>query len=203
MVKNYNTRWWNNNPKLEVKIFRRLEDGSKTFGELLEMLRWGPQTLTNYLKNLTAKGCIGKKKRGRRVSYTLIRSHPYVRQMLGWDWPPGANVRINKRVELDKLNEEQFIACWLHSIKFSFLNIIQAYMLLGKRTKESNRETDSIRKIRSFLEASVSDLADTVSFDGEVMVKEMKLGILDPERIWEARNKLLKQTKDEIGSLAS
>jgi len=201
MVKNYNTSWWNNNPKLEVKIFRRLEDGSKTFGELLEMLRWGPQTLTNYLKNLTQKGCIEKKKRGRSVSYTLIRSHPYVRQMLSWDWLPGADVRIHKRVEMDKLNEEQFIACWLHSIKFSFLNIIQAYMLLGKRTKEFSQETDSIRKIRSFLEASVSDLADTVSFNGEVMVKEIKRGILDPERIWEARNKLLKQIKNEIMNL--
>lgn len=203
MVKVYNRTWWNNNPKLEVKIFRRLEDGSKTFGELLEMLRWGPQTLTNYLKNLTEKGCIEKKKRGRSVFYTLIRSHPYVRQMSHWDWLPGADVRIHKRIELDKLNEEQFIACWLHSIKFSFLNIIQAYMLLGKRTKESNQETESIKKIRSFLEASVSDLADTVSFDGEVMIKEIKLGILDPERIWEARNKLLKQIKDEIGSLAN
>jgi hypothetical protein len=203
MVKNYNTSWWNNNPKLEAKIFRRLEDDSKTFGELLEMLRWGPQTLTNYLKNLTQKGCMEKKKRGRSVSYTLIRSHPYVRQMLGWDWLPGADVRIHKRVELDKLNEEQFIACWLHSIKFNFLNIIQAYMLLGKRAKESRQETESIKKIRSFLEASVSDLADTASLNGEVMVKEIKLGILNPKRIWEARNKLLKQIKDEIGSLAN
>jgi len=202
MVKNYNTSWWRNNPKLEVKIFRRLEDGSKTFGELLEMLRWGPQTLTNYLKNLTEKGCIEKKKRGRSVSYTLIRSHPYVRQILGWDWLPGADVRVHKRVEMDKLNEEQFIVCWLHSIRFCFLNIIQAYMLLGKRTKESNQETESIKKIRSFLEASVSDLADTVSFNGEVMVKEVRLGILDPKKIWEARNKMLKQTKDEIDFFA-
>ena len=198
MVKNYNRRWWNNNPKLEVKIFRRLEDGSKTFGELLEMLRWGPQTLTNYLKNLTEKGCIKKKKRGRSAFYTLIRSHPYVRQRLSWDWLPGADLRIHKRTRLDRLNEEQFIAYWLHSIKFSFLNIIQAYMLLGKRTKESNQETESIRKIRSFLEASVSDLADTVSFNGEVMVKEIKLGILKPEKIWRVRNKLLKEIKHDF-----
>jgi len=200
MVKVYDRTRWNNNPKLEVKIFRRLEDGSKTFGQLLETLGWGTQTLTNYLKNLGDKGCIERKKRGRIVFYTLIQSNADVRQMLGWDWLPSADVRIHKRVELDKLNEEQFIASWLNSIKFTFLNIIQIYMLIGKKTKEPDKETKSITTMRNFLEGYVSDLADTITFNGEVMAKEIKLGILNPERIWEARNKLLKQIKNEIMS---
>lgn len=194
----YDRSHWNNNPKLEVKIFRRLEDGSKTFGELHKMLGWGTQTLTNYLKNLIKKGYIEKKKHGRNVFYTLIRSHRYVRQRLDWDWLPGADVRIHKRVKLGKLNEEQFIASWLNSIKFTFLNIIQAYMLIGKKTKESDKETKSITMMRNFLEGYVSDLADTITYNGELMAKEIKLGILDPERIWEARNKLLKQIKNEV-----
>jgi len=199
MVKNYDRRKWKNDPKRDRKIFRRLEDGSKTFGELLEILAWARQTLTNYLTNLADKGCIEKKKRGRNVFYTLIRSHPYVKETLEWTWSPGgADVRIHKRVELDKLNEEQFIASWLNSIKFTFLNIIQVYMLIGKKTKESDKETKSILMMRNFLEGYVSDLADTITFNGELMAKEIKLGILDPERIWEARNKLLKQIKDEI-----
>lgn len=202
MVKNYDRRKWENDPKRDRKIFRRLEDGSKTFGELLEILTWARQTLTNYLKNLREKGCIEKKKRGRNVFYTLIRSHPYVRETLEWTWSPGgADVRIHKRIELGKLDEEQFITSWLNSLKFNFLNVIQAYLLLGKKTKESDQETESIKRIRTFLEESVSDLADTVSFNGEAMVKEIKLGILDPERIWEARNKLLKQIKNEVMNL--
>lgn len=197
MVKSYNKRWWKNDQKRDRKIFRRLEDGSKTFGELQKMLRWGPQTLTNYLKNLTKDGCIDKKKRGRSVLYTLIRSHPYVRKMLGWDWLPGADVRVLKRVELDKLNEEEFIASWLNMVKFSFLNIMQGYLLLGQKTKEaSKQETESIEKIRDFLEASVSDLADTISFNGEVMVKEIRRGKLNPDKIWKTRNKLLKEIKN-------
>jgi predicted transcriptional regulator len=199
MSKHYNKRWWKNDQKRDRKIFRRLEDGSKTFGELLKMLRWGPQTLTNYLKNLTEKGCIEKKKRGRSVLYTLIRSHPYVRKTLGWDWLHGADVRIHKRIQLDKLNEEQFIASWLNSVKFSFLNIIQGYLLLGKKTKEPfNKETKSIEKVRDFLEASVSDLADTISFNGEIMVKEIRLGKLNPKKIWKTRNKLLKEIKNTL-----
>jgi len=199
MVKDYNKRWWKNDQKRDRKIFRRLEDWSKTFGELQKMLRWGPQTLTNYLKNLTKDGCIEKKKRGRRVHYTLIRSHPYVRKTLGWDWLPGADVRVLKRVELDKLNEEEFIASWLNTVKFSFLNIIQGYLLLGQKTKEaSNQEAKSIEKVREFLEASVSDLADTISFNGEVMVKEIRRGKLNPDKIWETRNKLLKEIKDTL-----
>ena len=205
MVKNYNNRrWWENDPKVDVKIFWELEDGSKTFGQLLKTLGCGTQTLTNYLKNLGKAGkgcrkdCIERKKRGRTVFYTLIRSNAYVRQMLGWDWLPSTNVRIHKRVELDKLNEEQFIASWLNSIKFTFLNIIQVYRLIGKKTKESNEDTDSIKMMHNFLEAYVSDLADTITYNGELMAKEIKLGILDPERIWEVRNKLLKRIKDEI-----
>jgi len=203
MVK-YNTRWWENNPKVDMKMFWELEDGAKTFGQLLKTLGCGTQTLTNYLKNLGKEGkgcrkdCIERKKRGRTVFYTLIRSNAYVRQMLGWDWLPSADVRIHKHVELDKLNEEQFIASWLSSIKFTFLNIIQVYMLIGKKTKESDKETKSIKMMRNFLEGYVSDLADTITFNGELMAKEIKLGILDPERIWEVRNKLLKQIKDEI-----
>lgn len=198
MSKSYNNRrWWKNDQKRDRKIFRRLEDGSKTFGELQKMLRWGPQTLTNYLKNLTKDGCIEKKKRGRSVLYTLIRSHPYVRKMLGWDWLPGADVRVLKRVELDKLNEEEFIASWLNMVKFSFLNIIQGYLLLGQKTKEaSKQETESIEKIRDFLEASVSDLADTVSFNGEIMAKEIRHGKLNPDKVWKTRNKLLKEIKN-------
>ena len=199
MIKTYNNRWWKNDQKRDRKIFRRLENGSKTFGELLKMLRWGTQTLTNYLKNLTTKGCIEKKKRGRSALYTLIRSHPYVRETIGLDWPPGAAVKICKRVELDKLNEEQFIASWLNSLKFSFLNIIQGYLQLGKKTKEGfNQETESIKKIQDFLEASVSDMADTISFTGEVMAKEISLGILNSDKIWETRNKLLKEIKDTL-----
>jgi hypothetical protein len=199
MVKNYNKRWWKNDQKRDRKIFRRLEDGSKTFGELLKMLRWGPQTLTNYLKNLTQKGCVEKKKHGRCVLYTLIRSNLYVRQTLGWDWLPGADVRVHKRVELDKLNEEQFIASWLNTVKFSFLNIIQGYLLLGQKTKESSpQEIKSIEKIRDFLEASVSDLADAVSFNGEIMVNEIRCGKLNPDRIWKTRNKLLEEVKNTL-----
>jgi len=200
MVKSYNNRrWWKNDQKRDRKIFRRLEDGSKTYGELLRMLRWGPQTLTNYLKNLTEKGCIEKKKRGRSVLYTLIRSHPYVRKTSGWDWLPGTDVRVHKRIQLDKLSEEQFITSWLNSVKFSFLNIIQGYLLVGKKTKETfNKETKSIEKIRNFLEASVSDLADTISFNGEIMVKEIRHGKLSPNKIWKIRNKLLNEIKNTL-----
>lgn len=203
MVKKKKATWWKNSPKFEVKIFRRLEDGSKTFGELLKELRRGPQTcgtqtLTVYLKNLNKRGCVERKKRGRNVFYTLIRSNPYVRQRLGWDWLPGSDVRIYKRVELNRLDEDQFIASWLNSVKFSLLNIIQAYMLLGERAKESSEETGSVKTLRNRLEGYVSDLVGTVTFHGEVMAKEITVGVLNPERIWEVRNKLKKQIDNEI-----
>jgi predicted transcriptional regulator len=199
--KDYDRTHWKNVPKREVKIFRSLEDESKTFSDLLKWLGWGSQTLTVYLKNLEKKGCIEKKKRGRYAFYTLIRSNSYVRQMLGWDRQPSSDVRIHKRVELDRLDEEKFIQIWFNSVKFSFLNIIQDFMFLGEKTRESGENTDPIKTMRRFLEAHIQDLEDTITFQGEVMAKRVRRGTLKPERIWEVRNKLMKQIDNKFMSI--
>ena len=200
MAKVYDRTRWKNYPKREIQIFRQLEDGSKTFSELFNELGWGSLTLTNYLKNLVEKGYIGREERGRNVFYTLIQSNTYVRQMLNLDrWPSNAaDVRIQKRIVLNELDEKKFIADWINSIKFCFLNVIQDYMLLGKRMRESEKETNSVNTLRRFLEGHIQDMVDTINYQGAVMAKRVRLGTLNPDRIWEVRNKLLKQIKNEI-----
>lgn len=197
MVNDYDRSFWKNQPEREVKLMTRLEDGSKTFSHLLRELKWGPQTLNVYLKNLEKKGVVERRKRGKNVFYTLIRSSPYARQMMGWKWTSDPDVRIIKRIELEELDEEQFITDWLNTMKFSFLNIIKSYVLLGEKTRESNDTKKNNLNIEHFIRAHISDLEDIVTLYGEKMAEEINVGSLKPKRIMEIHNKLQKQIKQQ------
>lgn len=200
------SEWNPNSPERQQQIIRLLEEVDMGFNELLSELnlkmkalekkQWSRQTLTLYLKALEDKKWIihGKK----RTPYSLNRRNPEVAEMLGWNRIP-PDMRIRSRIELDKLDEEQFIANWLNSVKFSFLNIIQDFMLIGaKGEKLEIAETIEHR----FLPAHTQDLIDVLASYGEKMIARIKLGTFDPNRVWEARNRLLEQIRNEFMSRA-
>jgi len=163
------------------------------FEELHNKLGWSRQTVNLYLKALRKKGYIRLEEKGRRAINSLIRNNPDVARMLGWDRIP-PDIRIRGRIELDKLDEEKFIEQWLNSVEFAFLNIIQDFMLIGERSEEA----DDNKTIRRFLAAHTQDLVEAVTFLGEVMAKRVRLGTLKPQKIWGARNKMLKQIRAEM-----
>lgn len=187
-------RWGACNPEKIRKLFKILAYGSKTFGQLLKETGWGRETLNSYLENLKeddkGNAIIEKEKPsspyGRYSLYTLIRSHPFVAQVLKWK-RPHHKIKLKGRLHLERLGEEQFVTDWLNTIKFCLLNILQDSIHLGKV-----KNPDVICNI---LENHMSDLKDTVLFYSKLMAERIRLKTLDPEKIWDEHDKLYNQIK--------
>lgn len=177
------SHWKAEKPEKQMKILSLLRNGSKTYGQLLKEVKWGTQTLSNYLKALKEKGWIDKSsKRGRNIFYTLMWKNLEVREMLSLDRLP--SIRIDKRVELGKINEEELVNNFFISINSCVKNIIEDSIYLGQM-----KDSESEKKIRHFLEAHISYLAATSLIHSELMAKRIKNGTLNPEKIREVKNK--------------
>jgi hypothetical protein len=188
------SRWKNTTPEREVALFRQLRRGGRSFTFLFEALKWGSQTLAFYLDTLESKGYIAGKKHGRGVTYALVESNPYVTKMLKLPTPIVHDVRIFKRVELDKLDEEAFVNDWLNSMKFVFLNLLRDYTFLGKK----NLKDEANEILRRILQVEIQDLADTVEAYGQVLTRGVQAGTIKPERIQEIRVRMQKEVKNQL-----
>lgn len=195
MSKTYDrSRWKNTTPKREVELFRLLRQEGQSFTFLLKALKWGSQTLSFYLDTLESKGCIGRKKHGRNVTYALVKSNPYVAKMLKLETPPGHDIRVFKRVTLDKLDEEAFIDNWMNSIKFAFLNLLRDYTLLGKKTtKEETKEL-----LRRILQVEIEDITDINKAYGQVLTRRVQAGTIKPSRIQEIRARMQEEVRNQL-----
>jgi hypothetical protein len=200
MIKYPDRSSWNaSKPEREQQILRLLEESDKGFMELLELLKkggrsWARQTLSLYLENLEKKGYIKRNTKGRRVTNALVRNNPYVARMLGWERVPSYTLNIKKRIVLNELDEEGFITEWVNSLEFSFLNILQDFLLIGEAKEDMGKK----ERLQRFLKAHIQDIIDTLTFQGEALVERVKLGKLDPKKVWQARNKLLEKIKHQM-----
>lgn len=198
---------WNirNSPKFAERrqfILRSLERGSKRFNQLwkeMKKRRFGKVTLSLLLKSLMEDEAVKLVPKGRVQVYELNEESEYVQEMLGWKTEHGTVVRIERYTNLNRLNEGKFIANWLNSIKFAFLNIVQDYMVLGKGTKELRRRGNgATQPIERFLEAHLSDMVDIAQLYGEILAERIQREELDPKKVWNIRNKVLKELKAEM-----
>jgi hypothetical protein len=195
LSKTYNrSRWKNTTPKREVELFRQLRQEGKSFTFLFKALGWGSQTLTFYLKTLKSKGYITSKEHGRNVTYALVKSNPCVAKALKLKTPTSYDIRIFKRGTLGKLDEEAFIANWLNSIKFAFLNLLRDYTLLGKKTmKEETKEL-----LRRILQVEIEDIDDINKAYGQVLTRMVQAGTIEPSRIQEIRVRIHGEVKKQL-----
>lgn len=182
--------WRAENPAREAAIIRILYGGDKGFNEIREeskigRKKWGKRTLSLYLDSLMEKGCIKQVKHEKRMIYSLNKDNDYVMQILG-------HVRVCGLIDLTKLNEEEFVTDWLNSIKFTFLNVLQDYMVIGEGVKELQRKEDRYTiSIERIMEAHLSDMIETTRKYGQSLVQRIERKELEPNKIWGIRNRLL------------
>jgi len=106
---------------------------------------------------------------------------------------------VHHRLNLEELGEEEFIREWLSSIKFAFLNILQDYTWIGEGNNTlRGMGNDVIIPIDHVLTSHLSDLLDVVKFNGHLLEKRIKEGNIDPKKVWDVRNKLLEEIKEDI-----
>jgi DNA-binding MarR family transcriptional regulator len=179
--------WDAKTPEIQQRILRILERDGRGFNELLTELGIARQTLSLYLKRLVHDGWIMRHKQGRRVLYSLVASHPEVQRMLGS--VSTERLRIRGRVRLDGLDEEDYVKQWIHSLKFPLLNILNDYLALSRGIGDPER-------IRRLVEAHASDLTEVSIYYGELMVKRIRGGTLDPGKIVKVRDRLQKELMD-------
>jgi len=187
--------WRADTPERRKTILTQLMGGEKRFTDLHRAIKqesrvgWAKQTLNLYLKALVEEGCIKRVKSGKSVTYSLNRDHPYVGQVLG-------NVLVRGSIKLSELEEKSLIEEWIGSIKFNLLNILQDYMLLGTGKEElRSLSSGATTPISHFIEGHLSDISEICRFYGRVLAKGIENGKLDPEKVWDERNRILKEIK--------
>ena len=79
-------------------------------------------------------------------------------------------------IQLNSLNEKEFIEDEIHRLKFALLNVIKDYMSLAENPHEPE-------KINRYIEAHISDLTEVTMNYGELMVKMIKTEIFNADRI--------------------
>ena len=170
-------QWKAENYGRQQKILRILLEGDCYFTELKEKLErgrktgWGRQTVNLYLKELTGKGWVTQKKQGRKMMYSLTPSNPGVMAMLGL----GRVIRKGQ-VQLSSLDEEEFIEEWIHTLKFTLLNIIKDYLAISENA-------NNVENLTRYLEAHFSDLTEVTKYHGELMVNMMNKKTLNSAKM--------------------
>ena len=201
------SKWSADNPDRQKSVLFLMSEGDKSFTDLYKNLHslaharrakgWARQTLNLYLKELVKKGCVKRVQRGKREIYSLVKDHPYVMELLG-------RVRIGGRINLSQLDECDFIEDWINIMKFGLLNIIQDYLTIGRGYYELKKRGDgSILPIEQFIEDHFSDMSEICQFYGAVFAERISRGELDPQKIWDFRNKLLEEIKTRERQRAS
>ncbi len=182
---------WNPASKEKIKrILLKLFHGDMGFTELWESLRRGTkgmakQTLTLYLDMLLQTERIKHVQRGRWPIYSLVREHPYVIDLL-------------KRAKIEELvkikSERELLDDWIETTKFSLLNIIQVYMLIGESARKTKSSVaGATTPFEKSLDGYFSDLVAICQYWGEFLADGIKIGNLDSEIVWEIRNKILEE----------
>jgi len=188
--------WTADDPAREAAIIRVLCEGDKGFMEIFNGLKlgkrgWGRQTLNLYLKELTLKGCIRRVRRGKREIYSLDVNNPYVRKVIG-------RVRIRGRVELNRLNEGEYVSDWLNSIEFAFLNVMQDYVYIGRGQKQLKSLGDGRTvTVEDVLRSHLSDMVEVARIYGQLLAERIARGELDLEELWRIRDGRLRQILEQ------
>lgn len=188
MRKRWNPRDTDKQKELLLKLFK----GDRSFTELLKSLKagWSRQTLSLYLTDLVKKKCISKVRKvlgGKREIYHLEKDHPYVANILS---------RLALRDLHPIKSERELLNDWIEAMTFSLLNIIQIYIYRGRETEElKSVGNGKIFPIESSLGKSFSDLLETCKYYGEYLAIEIRMGNLDPDIVWEARDAILEDIK--------
>lgn len=175
--------WKTENPERVKEILIWLTTGDQSFTELYNSLRaessmgWSTQTLTLYLKKLVQEGCVTKVPRGKREIYRIVRDSPIVSEFLG-------RVRIKGQVNLNELSEGELLEEWLCSMKFTLVNVVRGYMIMGKGIKELKSIGDGASMSTSkLLEEYISDMLAVTQFYGRILVEGISSERLYPEKV--------------------
>jgi len=188
MRKRWNPRDTDKQKELLLKLFK----GDKSFTELLKSLRpgWSRQTLSLYLTDLVKKKCISKVRKvpgGKRKIYHLEKDHPFVAEILS---------RLALGELYPRKSERELLNDWIEAMKVSLLNIIQIYIYKGKDIKElKSVGNGKIFPIESSLGKSFSDLLEICKYYGEYLAIEIRMGNLDSDIVWKARDEILEDIK--------
>jgi len=176
-------KWKPENPEREKEILVWLTTGDQSFTELYNSLKaessmgWSTQTLTIYLQSLVQKGCIKKVPRGKREIYQIVRDSPIVSAFLG-------RVRIKGYIDLEDICEGELLEEWLGSMKFTLVNVVKGYTIMGKGIKELKSIGDGASMPTSkLLEEYISDMLAVTQFYGRILVEGISRERLDPERV--------------------
>jgi len=190
--------WKTDNVERQIIIMSILAEGDKGFNDIFGEIEfhskeWGRQTLNLYLEYMVNEGYIKKVKQGKkREIYSLNREHYYVQKML-------PRRIVHGILNLKELNEEDFVKEWLNSIKFAFLNVLQDYVLIGEGNNIlRDIGTGEAIPIDHILTGHLSDLLDAVKFNGHILENRIKEGNMDSKKVWDVRNKLHEEIKEEI-----
>jgi hypothetical protein len=73
---------------------------------------------------------------------------------------------------------------------FAFQNLVQDYVVLGKK-----REPEENELFRRILQVHFKDLADTADFYGQVLSKRVRVGNIQLDRIKEIQNRFRRNTE--------
>ncbi len=183
------SEWNPSNMERQKAILMKLWTGDHSFTELLKSLKrgkmsWSRQTLTVYLQGMMEEGRIKQVPRGKRKIYALEKDSPFVRELLG-------RIRIRGMVELNGLNAKEFLAEWLSSLEFAFLNVIPYYIAVGRGVERVRSIAGGASlPMERLLAVSLSDMVEVCQFHGEVLSERIRRGELEPDRIWDAINQL-------------
>ena len=119
-----------------------------------------------------------------RKIYAVERDNPFVGELLG-------RLRIRGKVELNGLSAGEFLAVWLSSLEFAFLNVISYYIAVGRGVEEVRSIAGGASlPMERLLAVSLSDMVEVCQFHGEVLSERIRRGELEPDRIWDAINQL-------------
>ncbi len=166
--------------------FIEIQETLKMHGE-----NWSPNTLTLYLNGLVKDNCIRRVPRGKRKIFHVLKGHPEVDALLK------RLIILRGAIELPALSEKEHLDIWIESIKFALLNIFQYYMEMGMGEKEKrSRGTGAIIPIENLLSEHLADLVDVCRFYGVALARGIEGGLLDTDKVWDARNDILEEIKE-------
>ncbi len=183
------SEWNPSNMERQKAILLKLWTGDLSFTELLKSLRrgkmsWSRQTLTVYLQGMMEEGRIKQVPRGKRKIYAVEKDSPFVAELLG-------RIKVRGKVELNSLNAREFLAEWLSSLEFAFLNLVPYYIAVGEGVERVKSIAGGASlPMEPFLAEYLSDLVEVCQFHGEVLSERIRRGELEPERMWDAINQL-------------
>ena len=195
--------WKPDNRERRKAIITILLEDDRSFTEIEKKLerngeKWSPNTLTLYLGGLVKDGCIKKIPRGKREIYRVLKGNPEVDALLK------RLIILRGAIELPALSEKEYLDVWIESVKFALLNIFQMYMEMGKGdTEKKSMGTGAMVPIEDLLSEHLADLVGVCRFYGVALASGIEGGLLDTEKIWEARNAVLKEIKDKRSKYAT